>query len=80
MRANRGELEVRVRGVHEGALAVYAASRQLIYTAIGLFSGYEALESWRRHEAAMARGLGAVAAVATALLLLSSVMSRPRSR
>jgi ubiquinone biosynthesis protein len=80
VRANRGELEVRVRGVHEGALAVYAASRQLIYTAIGLSAGYEALESWRRHEASMARGLGAVAAVAAVLLFLSSLVSRPRGR
>jgi predicted unusual protein kinase regulating ubiquinone biosynthesis (AarF/ABC1/UbiB family) len=79
-RANRGELEVRVRGVHEGALAIYAAVRQLIYTAIGVFSAYEALESWRRHEVGMARGLGAVAAVAAVFLTLSSLVSRPRSR
>jgi predicted unusual protein kinase regulating ubiquinone biosynthesis (AarF/ABC1/UbiB family) len=80
VRANRGELEVRVRGVHEGALAIYAAVRQLIYTAIGVFSAYEAIESWRRHEVAMARGLGAVTAIAAVLLVLSSLVSRPRAR
>jgi ubiquinone biosynthesis protein len=79
-RANRGELEVRVRGLQEGGRAVYAVGRQVIYTAIGLFAGSEAIESWRRHEFAMARGLGAAAAGAAFLLLLSSLFSRPRSR
>jgi ubiquinone biosynthesis protein len=79
-RANRGELEVRVRGLQEGGRAVYAVGRQMIYTAIGLFAGTEALSSWRQHEFGMARGLGAVAAGAAMLLLLSSLFSRPRSR
>jgi ubiquinone biosynthesis protein len=80
IKANRGELEVRVRGVQEGVHAVYAAVRQLIYTAIGLAAGYEALESWRRHEWPMARGLAAVAIGAATLLLLSSMFARPRRR
>jgi predicted unusual protein kinase regulating ubiquinone biosynthesis (AarF/ABC1/UbiB family) len=79
-RANRGELEVRVRGLQEGGRAVYAVGRQIIYTAIGLFAGSEALASWRRHELAMARDLAIVAGCAAFLLLLSSVFSRPRSR
>jgi ubiquinone biosynthesis protein len=79
-RANRGELEVRVRGLQEGGRAVYAVGRQVIYTAIGLFAGSEALESWRRHELAMAHSLAVVAAVSGAMLLLSSLFSRPRSR
>jgi predicted unusual protein kinase regulating ubiquinone biosynthesis (AarF/ABC1/UbiB family) len=79
-RANRGELEVRVRGLPESAQAVYAAGRQIVYTAIALTAGYEALESWRRHEDAMARGLGIVACVAALLWLLSSLFSRPRRR
>jgi ubiquinone biosynthesis protein len=77
-KANRAELEVRVRGVQEGGRAVYAVGRQVIYTAIGLFSGSEALESWRRHEYAMARGLTVAAACAAAMLVLSSLFSRPR--
>jgi predicted unusual protein kinase regulating ubiquinone biosynthesis (AarF/ABC1/UbiB family) len=80
VKANRGELEIRVRGAQEGAHVVYTAGRQLIYTAIGLASGFEALESWRRREWEMARVLGAVAIGAAALLLLSSVFSRPRRR
>jgi len=80
IKANRGELEVRVRGVQEGAQVVYAAGRQVIYTAIGLAAGYEALESWRRHEWEVGRVSGAVAIGAAALLLLSSVFARPRRR
>jgi ubiquinone biosynthesis protein len=79
-RANRGELEVRVRGLQEGGRAVYAVGRQVIYTAIGLFAGGEALESWRRHEFGVARSLAGVAIGAGVLLLLSSLFSRPRSR
>jgi predicted unusual protein kinase regulating ubiquinone biosynthesis (AarF/ABC1/UbiB family) len=79
-KANRGELEVRVRGAHEAARTIYTAGRQLVYTAIGLFAAVEALESWRRHEAALAQGLGAVAIAAALLLGLSSVFSRPSGR
>jgi ubiquinone biosynthesis protein len=78
IKANRAELEVRVRGVQEGGRAVYAVGRQIIYTAIGLFAGSEALESWRRHEFVMARGLAITAACAAVLLTLSSLFSRPR--
>jgi ubiquinone biosynthesis protein len=77
-KANRAELEVRVRGVQEGGRAIYAVGRQIIYTAIALFAGSEALESWRRHELALARGLAIAAACATAMLVLSSLFSRPR--
>jgi predicted unusual protein kinase regulating ubiquinone biosynthesis (AarF/ABC1/UbiB family) len=79
VKANRGELQVRVRGIDEGSRALYAAGRQLIYTAIGLFGGYEAIESWRRHEAPMTRGFAALAIAAVVMLLGSSIFSRPRS-
>jgi ubiquinone biosynthesis protein len=79
-RANRGELEVRVRGVQDGGRALYAVGRQMIYTVIALFTGSQALESWRRHEFGIARGLAIAAGCAAALLLLSSLFARPRSR
>ncbi len=79
-KANRGELDVRVKGVQEGARAIYAAGRQVIYTAIGLVAGLEALESWRRHEITMTHWLGGVAIAMGVLLLLSSIFSRPRRR
>jgi predicted unusual protein kinase regulating ubiquinone biosynthesis (AarF/ABC1/UbiB family) len=77
-RANRGEIEVKVRGVNEGAQLVYAVGRQLIYTAVGLVTGYEALESWRRHEVDLSRWLCAAAGLCLFLLLLSSALARPR--
>jgi ubiquinone biosynthesis protein len=76
-KANRGELDVRVRGMKEGARAVYAAGRQIIYTAIGVFAGVEALESWRRGETTAAHWLGGLATGAGVLLVLSSLFSRP---
>jgi hypothetical protein len=79
-RATRGEIEVRVRGVQEGARAVYAVGRQIIYAAIGMFAAWEALESWRRHEVLVSRISGGVAAVCALMLLVSSVLSRPRRR
>jgi hypothetical protein len=66
--------------VQEGARIVYTAGRQMIYTAIGLFAGVEALDSWRRHEDGLARGLGATAVVCGLLLVLSSVFSKPSRR
>jgi ubiquinone biosynthesis protein len=77
LKANRGELEVRVRGVQEGARTIYTAGRQLIYTAIGLFAAMEALESWRRQEGATARWFTVAAIAAGLFLLLSSFFSRP---
>jgi predicted unusual protein kinase regulating ubiquinone biosynthesis (AarF/ABC1/UbiB family) len=80
LKANRGELEVRVRGVQEGARTIYVSARQLIYTAIGLFAAVEALESWRRQEALMSHVLLGVATAAALLLALSSVFSRPSGK
>ncbi len=80
VKANRGELDVRVRGVAEGARTVYTAARQLIYTAIGLAAAYEALESYRRHEEMLVRWAGGVAVGMAVMLVLSSVWGRPRGR
>ncbi len=79
-KANRGELEVRVRGLQEGARTLYVAGRQLIYTAIGLFAAVEALDSWRRGELFLAHWLGGTAAAAALLLVASSVFSRPTTK
>jgi ubiquinone biosynthesis protein len=79
-RANRGELEVTVRGVQESAHAVYAVGRQIIYTGVALFAVHEAFVAWGRHEEVMARGFAIAAGAATAMLVLSSIVSRPRRR
>jgi predicted unusual protein kinase regulating ubiquinone biosynthesis (AarF/ABC1/UbiB family) len=81
VRATRGEMEVRVRGVQEGARTVYAIGRQLIYTAIGIATGFAAL--WlhaRGEQGTPMRVLVGVAGFSAFMLLLSSIFSRPRSR
>jgi predicted unusual protein kinase regulating ubiquinone biosynthesis (AarF/ABC1/UbiB family) len=77
-RATRGELEVRVRGMQEGARTVYAAGRQLAYAAFGIAGGMAALELHFHGEDALARwplGIGAVSGV---LFLVSSIFARPK--
>lgn len=81
VRATRGEMEVRVRGVQEGARTVYAIGRQLIYTLIAIATGFAAL--WlhaRGEDGRPTTALIAASAFATFMLLLSSLFGRPRSR
>lgn len=77
-RATRGELEVRVRGVQEGARTVYAIGRQVIYTAVGISCGFAALQLHERGEDHLARWPAGVAALALLALLFSSFFARPR--
>ncbi|MGH7285363.1 MAG: ABC1 kinase family protein [Polyangiaceae bacterium] len=79
-RATRGELEVRVRGVQEGAHTIYAVGRQIIYTSIGIAFGAAALQLHLAHEDKLARPVAYIAIAAAALLVLSSIFARPRSR
>ena len=78
-RATRGDLEIRVRGVQEGARILYAVGRQIIYTSIGIASGVAALQFHFRGENHVARVLAWIAGGAGVLLVLSSIFSRPRS-
>lgn len=79
VRATRGEMEVRVRGVQEGARTIYAIGRQLIYTAIGLATGYAAFSLHERGErGAAVNALTTVAIVSGVLFVLSSIFSRPK--
>ncbi len=77
-KANRGEMDVRVRGVTEGARTVYTAGRQIIYTSIGLVAAFQAIESYRRGEVMLTKWLTGAAIAAGALLVLSSILGRPR--
>jgi predicted unusual protein kinase regulating ubiquinone biosynthesis (AarF/ABC1/UbiB family) len=80
-RATRGEMEVRVRGVQEGARTIYSIGRQLIYTAIGLSTGFAALHMHERgDDGTPTRILLSVAGFCGFMLLVSSVFGRPRSR
>ena len=77
-KANRGEMELRVHGLQEGARTVYAIGRQLIYTAIAIASGFAAMSFHGRGEEAHARLLLGVTVVAASLLVMSSLLARPR--
>lgn len=79
VRATRGEMEVRIRGLSDSARTVYAVGRQIIYTAIGIASGVAALQLHFRGEERFARWAVMVGGASFALLLISSVFSRPRS-
>jgi ubiquinone biosynthesis protein len=80
VRATRGEMEVRVRGVQEGARTVYVIGRQLIYTSLGIATGFGALSLHRSGEDHIAKWLAGFAGFMGLMLLLSSVFSRPRQR
>ncbi len=80
VRATRGEMEFRVRGLNDGARTVYAVGRQIIYTAIAIASGVAALQLHFRGEDEYARWAACAAAGSFALLVLSSLFSRPSMR
>ncbi|HEY8080217.1 MAG TPA: AarF/UbiB family protein, partial [Labilithrix sp.] len=81
VRATRGEMEVRVRGVQEGARTVYAIGRQVIYTAIAIATGFAALSLHERGEdGAPTKILLGLAGFCVLMLVASSVFARPRKR
>lgn len=77
-KATRGQMEVRVRGVQEGAQTVYSAARQLIYTAIGIFASYEAVQLYLAGQTKLWKVFAGVAAGAIVLLVLSSLFGKPK--
>ncbi len=81
VRATRGEMEVKVKGVQEGARTLYAVGRQLIYTAIGIASGFAALSLHSRGEDGTATtALLGLSGFCGFMLLMSSIFSRPNRR
>jgi hypothetical protein len=78
-RATRGEMEVRVKGVQEGARTLYVVGRQVIYTAIGIATGYASLSLHARGEdGTPTKALLAVACFCGFMLVVSSIFSRPK--
>lgn len=75
-RANRGEAEVRVKGLAQAAGLVYAGVRQLIYAALAIAAGMAALQLHLAGQAALARACLYGAGGALALLLLSILFTR----
>src|SRR6185369_10811703 len=54
-RAQRGELEVRFKGIDEHARLIYALGHQIIYAALGITSGAFGMVFDGRHEAQIAQ-------------------------
>jgi predicted cobalt transporter CbtA len=74
-------MEVRVRGVQEGARTIYAIGRQVIYTAIGIAAGFAALSLHERGEdGTLSKTLLGVACFCAFMLVASSLFSRPNKR
>ena len=77
-RANRGEAEVRVKGLAQAASVVYRGVRQLIYTALGLGAAYGALQLYLAGQARVAQYCFYGAGTMAALLLFSILFTRTR--
>ena len=77
-RATRGEMELRVKGVQEGSRTLYTVGRQIIYTAIGIATGYASLSLHLKGDDGTAtRVLLGVTCFCGFMLLVSSIFSRP---
>lgn len=75
IRANRGEQEIRVKGLAQAAGLVYAGARQMIYAAIGIASGIAALQLHLAGQTMIARyclyGAGGMAVLLCGSMLLT---------
>jgi hypothetical protein len=75
-KANRGELEYKVKGLGQAAHLVYRGVRQLIYAAIGIAAGFAALELHLAGQAQIARYCLYGAAGMAVVLFTSMLLSR----
>ena len=75
-RANRGEAEVRVRGLNHAARLVYIGVRQLIFAALGIAGGMGALELYLAGHLKLAQYCLYGAAAMGLLLLFSMLFTR----
>lgn len=74
----RGEIEVRVRGLHEGARIVYSAGRQMVYAASAISLGMAALQlTLAGRDKGAAWCLGGCGVMVT-MFVLSAIFSRPK--
>jgi predicted unusual protein kinase regulating ubiquinone biosynthesis (AarF/ABC1/UbiB family) len=77
-RAQRGQMEVRFRGLDESARLIYTLGHQVIYTACGIASGVLAVVFDGRGQVERAHAATWVAGGAFAFLLLSLLSTRAR--
>ena len=78
-RANRGELQVQVQGLREGANLVYAAAHQLMFSILAAAAAVIGYLSRERGDMGLARGAGALA-VFFLLCLAGSILAARRWR
>jgi ubiquinone biosynthesis protein len=78
-RATRGDMELKVKGVQEGARTLYEVGRQIIYTAIGIATGYAALSLHSHGEdGTTTKVLLGVTCFCGFMLMVSSIFGRPK--
>lgn len=77
-RANRGEAEIRVRGLSHAAGLVYAGIRQAIYAALGIAAGFAALQLHLAGQTHLAKYCLYGAGVAGMFLLGSILVTRSK--
>jgi ubiquinone biosynthesis protein len=77
-RANRGEAEVKVRGLQQAAKLVYLGVRQLIYAGVGVALGFAALQLYLAGHMKLAEYCLYGSAGMAVVLLLSLLLTRTR--
>jgi len=77
-RANRGEAEVKVRGLQQAAQLVYTGVRQLIYAALAIASGAAGLQLYLAGHARLAQYCFYGAGGMVTILVLSLVLTRSK--
>jgi ubiquinone biosynthesis protein len=79
-RAVRGEIEVKVRGLHDGARLIYAGMRQLAYAIAGVAAGACAMVLHLDRQWYLARVAIVVAGAFALLFVLSALFTRTRPK
>lgn len=79
-RAVRGELEVSVRGLTDGARLLYSAARQMVYSALALGSGWAAVQLWMHGDQQLAKYAAGSAVFFVVLLLTSALLTSTNLR
>lgn len=77
-RANRGEAEVKIRGLQQASRLVYAGIRQLIFALLAIAGGYAALQLFQDGHLQLARYALGFSGFFLALLLFGLLFTRNR--
>jgi predicted unusual protein kinase regulating ubiquinone biosynthesis (AarF/ABC1/UbiB family) len=77
-RANRGDSEVKVKGLNHAAAMIYAGARQLIYAGLGALAGFAALQLYLAGHVRLAQYCLYGAAGMGVLLLVSVALTRTK--